>query len=103
LINLLTNASHACAEKGGGKVNISADARGGWLEIRVEDNGVGIIPDQLPRIFEPFFTTKPGGKGTGLGLNIVKSIVERHNGRISVESKPGKGTEFKVFFPLENV
>jgi len=103
LINLLTNASHACAEKGGGKVNISADARDGWLEIRVEDNGVGINPEHLSRIFEPFFTTKPGGKGTGLGLNIVKSIVERHNGRINVESKPGQGTAFKVFFPLENV
>ena len=100
LINLLTNASYACAEKNGGRIRIKARVRGQMLEIRVEDNGVGISPEHLSRIFEPFFTTKPREKGTGLGLNIVQSIVERHRGKIKVKSKPGEGTVFSLLFPI---
>jgi len=99
LINILTNASYACGEKGGGKIRIKARARGPWLEIRVEDNGIGIAPENLGRIFDPFFTTKPREKGTGLGLNIVQAIMERHQGKIKVKSKPGEGTVFSVLFP----
>jgi PAS domain S-box-containing protein len=106
VLNLLTNASHACSAKGGGQVVVKASssdhAGGAWLTLQVEDNGVGIREEHLPRIFEPFFTTKPGGKGTGLGLNIVHAIVERHNGKIKVESKFGKGTVFTIEFPLLN-
>ncbi len=100
LINLLTNASYACAEKGGGKIRIKARTRGNWLELRVEDTGVGIEPQDLSRVFDPFFTTKPREKGSGLGLNIVQSIVERHRGKIKVKSKPGEGTVFFISFPL---
>jgi signal transduction histidine kinase len=101
LLNLLTNASHACGAKGGGKVDVSAARRDRWLELKVEDNGAGINPEHLARIFEPFFTTKVAGKGTGLGLNIVQSIVERHNGKIQVQSQPGTGTTFTIILPLE--
>ena len=102
LINLMLNASQACAEKGGGKVRVRARKRKEGIELRVEDNGVGIPPEQMSKIFDPFFTTKPEGKGTGLGLNIVQSIVERHQGKIRVKSKPGEGTVFSILFPQEN-
>ena len=106
LINLLTNASHACDAKGGGKVQVKASAAdrasGAWLTLQVEDNGAGIREEHLSRIFEPFFTTKLGGEGTGLGLNIVQSIVEKHNGKIKVESRYGEGTVFTIQFPLSN-
>jgi len=101
LINLLTNASHACEAKAGGKVEVSANASGKWLEFTVKDNGTGISPENLPRIFEPFFTTKKPVKGTGLGLNIVQSIVERHGGKVHVQSQPGQGTAFTIRLPLE--
>ena len=102
LINLLYNASQACAEKGGGKVKVKARVRGDWMELKVEDNGIGVPPENLPRLFEPFFTTKPEGKGTGLGLNIVQSIVERHQGKIQVKSKLNQGTIFTILFPLNS-
>jgi signal transduction histidine kinase len=67
--------------------------------IAVEDNGPGIPPDVMPRIFEPFFTTKAKGEGTGLGLGIVKQIVDKHGGRIEVASQPGR-TRFSVRLPV---
>jgi signal transduction histidine kinase len=63
---------------------------GGEVIVSIEDNGPGIPDEVLPRIFEPFFTTKVKGEGTGLGLGIVKRIVEKHKGRIEVESRPGR-------------
>jgi signal transduction histidine kinase len=98
-INLLTNASHACAEKGGGAVTISARDDGGVIEIEVADDGVGIKPEFMERLFDPFFTTKPEGKGTGLGLTIVREIVSRHHGAIGVKSEPGRGAIFTVRLP----
>jgi signal transduction histidine kinase len=71
------------------------------VEIQVRDDGTGISPDILPQIFEPFLTTKEGGHSVGLGLAISHGIVERHGGRIEVESEPGKGTTFTVRLPLE--
>jgi two-component system NtrC family sensor kinase len=65
----------------------------------VQDNGPGIPADVMPRIFEPFFTTKPKGEGTGLGLGIVKQIVDKHGGKIDVTSKPGC-TRFTVCLPI---
>jgi two-component system NtrC family sensor kinase len=65
----------------------------------VADDGRGISPGDLPHIFEPFFTTKSDGKGTGLGLSIVQGIVERHHGRVNVESSPGRGSTFTVLLP----
>jgi signal transduction histidine kinase len=67
------------------------------VEIRVEDNGIGIPEDIRPRVFDPFFTTKSAGQGTGLGLSMSHDIVERgHGGRLSVESDAGEGTAFVV-------
>jgi len=71
------------------------------IELRVDDDGRGIQPDDLPRLFEPFFTTK-GSKGTGLGLAVTWSIIEAHNGTIDVLSEPGRGTSFIVRLPLAN-
>jgi two-component system NtrC family sensor kinase len=70
------------------------------VEIQVRDDGSGIPPDILPNIFEPFLTTKESGHGVGLGLAISHSIIERHGGRIEVQSQYGKGTEFLIHLPL---
>ena len=100
LMNLLVNASHAMDS--GGTIHISAAAKGpDSLEIKVEDEGSGIPPENLHQIFDPFFTTKEVGKGTGLGLHIVHSIVQRHGGKIAVESKVGSGTTFSLTLPLD--
>ena len=66
----------------------------------MQDTGSGIEPENLSKIFDPFFTTKNVGEGAGLGLSVSLGIIERHGGRIDVESEVGKGTLFKVFLPL---
>jgi signal transduction histidine kinase len=68
--------------------------------VSISDTGKGIAPEDLERIFEPFYTTKPVGKGTGLGLSLAWGIVERHHGRIEVESEVGRGTTFTVTLPI---
>jgi two-component system NtrC family sensor kinase len=73
---------------------------GGGVVLEVRDTGCGIPPEHRARIFEPFFTTKKEGSGVGLGLAVVYGIVERHHGRIDVESTPGAGTLFTVHLPL---
>jgi len=72
------------------------------IEIKVQDDGTGISPEVLPNIFEPFLTTKESGHGVGLGLAIAKGIVERHNGRIEVDSVLGRGTTFIITLPVES-
>jgi signal transduction histidine kinase len=96
-LNLIDNALDAVAP--GGRVEVSADRKGAKLAVRIADNGPGIPNAVLPRIFDPFFTTKPVGQGTGLGLDIVRRLVNRHNGEIDVESRPGH-TVFTVSLPL---
>jgi signal transduction histidine kinase len=94
LINLVVNAVQSM--EGGGTLVVASARRGGDSEILVSDTGHGIPPEIRSSIFEPFFTTKREGKGTGLGLSTVLMIVERHGGRIEVDSVVGKGTAFRV-------
>jgi signal transduction histidine kinase len=95
--NLIDNALDAVAH--GGRVTVSASTHNGFVVVRVADDGPGIAPEISDRIFDPFFTTKDVGKGTGLGLDIVRRIVERHDGDIQVSSAPGR-TEFSVSLPV---
>jgi len=91
-----------CARKGCHASHWPSQEKAGercQVELRVEDSGRGIQPEDLPRLFEPFFTTK-GSRGTGLGLAVTWSIVEGHNGTIDVQSEPGQGTQFTVRLPL---
>jgi signal transduction histidine kinase len=96
LLNLLGNA--LAATSSGGRILVAAVAREGGAVLSVEDTGCGIAPEDLPRVFDPFFSRSPGG--TGLGLAIAHAIVERHRGRIWLESVPGKGTKAVVELPL---
>jgi two-component system NtrC family sensor kinase len=69
------------------------------ISVQIRDDGVGISTESMKRLFEPFYTTKEGGKGVGLGLAISRNIIERHRGKIEVESQPGRGTTFYIFIP----
>ncbi|MDY6939408.1 MAG: ATP-binding protein [Cyanobacteriota bacterium] len=96
--NLIDNAIHAMNGEGTLKINTCRD--GNYVRVEIIDSGTGIDPEIESRIFEPFFTTKEMGKGSGLGLDVVRRIVEnRHRGTISVESSPGK-TCFVVCLPI---
>jgi signal transduction histidine kinase len=96
--NLIDNAIDAISEKG--TIEIHTSRSGDFAQIQIIDSGAGIPEEIQSRIFEPFFTTKPVGKGSGLGLDAVRRIIEnRHHGTISCESKPGK-TCFMICLPL---
>jgi signal transduction histidine kinase len=87
----------------GGDLDVYATVdEDGFLRVDVSDTGVGIPAKDLDKIFEPFFTTKEPGKGTGLGLSVAYGIIEKHHGRIKVQSEPGKGTTFSVLLPLSD-
>jgi signal transduction histidine kinase len=98
-VNLLSNAAQAIPHRG--RVTVDASLRPGdaWVDVVVRDTGVGIKPEDLGRIFDQFFTTKEPGSGSGLGLSIVRRIVQDHGGHVDVESAPGRGTEFRVALP----
>jgi len=114
LLNLCTNAAHAMEEDGGileieiENVNLNEESvfldpdliPGNYVKITVSDTGQGISPQIIDRIFDPFFTTKEVSKGTGMGLSVVQGIVKTHGGAITVDSDLGKGTTFRVFFPV---
>jgi PAS domain S-box-containing protein len=112
LMNLSTNAIHAMDD--GGTLEVSVDTEelqaprrvrsgevpsGDYVRVTVRDTGHGIAPEVIDRIFEPFFTTKPAGRGTGLGLALVHSVVTEHQGYIDVASELGRGTTFTVWMP----
>jgi two-component system NtrC family sensor kinase len=97
ILALAMNALEATPS--GGRVSVEAAPEGEGVRLVVSDTGAGIPKQHLDRIFEPFFTTKEAGKGVGLGLAVVYGIVERHHGRIEVDSEPGRGTTFTVHLP----
>lgn len=97
--NLFDNAIDAMDENG--RLTINAHANHRFMTIEISDNGAGIPEDDITSIFDPFYTTKPMGQGTGMGLDIVKKIVDRHKGSIEVESRPGE-TTFTICFPIQN-
>ena len=84
----------------GGTLQISARREGEEMEVRFRDRGEGILPEHLDQIFEPFFTTRAGEGGTGLGLAVSYRIVDTHEGRLTVDSKPGDGATFILRLPL---
>ncbi|MDZ4315824.1 MAG: PAS domain S-box protein [Azonexus sp.] len=98
-MNLLVNAGHAI-EKQGTITLRTVQIGDAEVCIEISDSGKGIAPEHLTRIFEPFFTTKPVGKGTGLGLSLSYGIINKHNGRIEVDSTLGQGTTFRVIIPI---
>jgi len=113
VMNLSTNAAHAMGEKGGtlrislSDIDLEMDSPvidpevepGQYVQLVVQDTGSGMTPDVMKRVFEPFFTTRKVGEGTGMGLAVVYGIVKSLNGAITVESDPGSGSIFRVFFP----
>ncbi len=115
IVNLWSNACYALQGRGGViKISLTdqeVDAAtlathpelqtGRYVRLTVQDNGSGMDPEVREKVFEPFFTTKPEGQGTGLGLSVVRSIVDRHHGAVVVESWPGQGTAMHVFLPVD--
>ncbi len=97
-LNLFLNARDAMAA--GGEIRIRTESGDSKIEVTVQDTGSGINRENIKKIYDPFFTTKAVGKGTGLGLSVSYGIVQEHGGSISVESKPGRGTAFKLELPL---
>ena len=113
LINLCTNAAHAMPNGGVLEIKLenvklgeaatsnSPDLNPGrYLNLTVSDTGYGINPKDIDRIFDPYFTTKEVGRGTGMGLAVIHGIIKGHGASISVQSQPGKGTTFNIFFPV---
>jgi GAF domain-containing protein len=106
LVNLLNNAVQAMPN--GGRLNVTTRLTEREVDqvyrqmaaVYVSDTGLGIVSENLGRVFDPFFTTKEVGQGTGLGLSVSYSILEKHNGRIEVESAPGEGSTFTVLLPV---
>ncbi|MGA9178278.1 MAG: PAS domain S-box protein, partial [Desulfobacterales bacterium] len=114
LMNLFTNAAYAMEDKGGilgfslkdvvmdrgvAREKLSLNP-GNYIEIKVSDTGTGIGPEIIGAIFDPYFTTKGPGEGTGMGLAVVHGIVKSYGGKISVDSKPGHGTLFRIYLPV---
>lgn len=100
LVNIIVNACHAIPEFG--EITVESAVEKGNAVLRIRDNGVGMPKQVIRKIFDPFFTTKPVGKGTGIGLAITKSIVDRHHGELKVISEEGIGTTFEIYLPLEH-
>jgi len=100
MINIIKNAIQSLPE-GGGRITLRTLQQGDKVIIEVSDTGRGMNQLEISEIFSPFYTTKPVGEGVGLGLYICHNILERHGGEISVESKPGHGSTFKVALPIK--
>ena len=106
VMNLLINARQAMPDGGRVIIQLTHDAEAGTVDLMIRDTGCGIAADKLPKIFDSFYSTKDGpdesGKGgTGLGLSACRDIIQQHQGRIRVESTPGRGTVFTIKIPAE--
>lgn len=100
-LNLVTNAEHAIREvRDSGRIQVRLVQSGRHLVVTVQDDGVGIHPEALPRLFDPFYTTKRPGGGTGLGLSICASILQEHGGTIEANILPAGGSAFTVHLPV---
>ena len=100
-MNLLVNASHAIEGRPRGVITLGTRQHDGEVHVTIHDTGPGIPADIQSRIFDPFFTTKPVGKGTGLGLSLSYGIIQKHGGRLELDSRPGMGTTFRIILPLQ--
>ncbi|TDM08131.1 MAG: hypothetical protein C4K60_01095 [Ideonella sp. MAG2] len=98
-LNLIVNASHAIQDKG--VITLSSGVQDQWVWIQVEDTGCGMSTEVQRRMFEPFFTTKEVGKGTGLGMSLSFSIVQKHGGSFEVKSELGQGTAIRLWLPVK--
>ena len=101
IVNLAGNAVQAIG-KSGGSLAVTSCVQGKFLVIEVKDSGPGIDPQHLSKIFEPFFTTKEVGEGTGLGLSVSYSLVERMGGELTASNRPEGGAIFIIVIPLDN-
>ena len=101
LFNLLLNSAHAIGENGYILLATRYDRVQQLVTLTVNDNGCGVLPETADKIFDPFFTTKDPGKGTGLGLSVSYGIIKDHDGEITVQSSPGKGTCFTITLPAQ--
>jgi signal transduction histidine kinase len=98
-MNLLVNAAQAI--EGHGTITIRTGMEKDEVWVDIADTGQGIPPENLKKIFDPFFTTKPIGKGTGLGLSLAYGIIQKHHGRMEVQSEMGKGSTFRIWLPVK--
>src|SRR6266481_1861718 len=100
-LNLISNAEHAIREvRDTGRIQIRIGRIGTHISVTVQDDGVGVAQEALPKLFDPFYTTKRPGGGTGLGLSICMSIVREHGGSVDVETLPAGGSAFTVYLPV---
>lgn len=100
ILNLMQNAIKAMPD--GGELSVFCEKKGSNFILRIKDTGIGIEKEQLKHIFEPFYSANSYAKSSGLGLAIVSSLIDKNNGKISVKSKVGKGTEFTIKIPLKS-
>jgi signal transduction histidine kinase len=99
LLNLVVNAEHAMSGGSRRTLTIRTANAGERVVVEITDSGVGMSAEIQKRIFEPFFTTKPDGKGTGLGLSVSYGIVQTHEGTLTVQSREGTGSSFRISLP----
>jgi signal transduction histidine kinase len=97
-MNLISNSIQAIDGKG--EIWLRTLQKGSEVVIEIEDTGSGMTPEVVNQVFVPFFTTKKVGEGTGLGLSIAYGLIQKHHGRIEVESELGRGTLFRIILPI---
>ncbi len=98
-MNMLVNAVQAIPEHG--TITLRSGCADDKVWVSISDTGKGIPPELMTRVFDPFFTTKPVGQGTGLGLSVSYGIIDKHGGHIDLQSKPGQGTTFTIWLPMQ--